>query len=87
MTLPPTCLKSPPQSLLATDGVADIFHSQTISVNNPEYSSRTFYMIASSNEEREAWVHAIDSNIKAYAVSFSAFMPLTCMVSTTSTIS
>ena len=57
------------QSLLSQDGVADVFRSQTISVSNSDSCSRTFYMIAPSNEERIDWVDAIHNNIRAHAVS------------------
>jgi hypothetical protein len=33
--------------------------------------SRTFYMTAASNEERDAWITTINNNVKAYAVSKS----------------
>ena len=56
------------QALLSTDGVAEAFRSQTVAVQNPKCASRTFYMISSSNEERDAWVEAIQTNIKAYSV-------------------
>ena len=57
------------QALLGTEGVAEVFRSQTVSVSNAQHTSRTFYMIAASNEERDAWTTVINSNIKAYAVS------------------
>lgn len=56
------------QELLSQDGVADAFRSQTISVSNSDSRSRTFYMIAPSNDERDSWVEAIRTNITAYAV-------------------
>ncbi len=58
-----------PQALLEEDGVAEAFRSQTVSVSNPQHASRTFYMTASSNEERDAWVKAINTNIQAFSVS------------------
>ena len=56
------------QNLLSQDGVADVFRSQTISVSNSDSCSRTFYMITPSNDERSAWVDAIQNNIQAHAV-------------------
>ena len=58
------------QALLGTEGVAEAFRSQTVSISNAQHMSRTFYMIAASNEEREAWITAINDNSKAYAVRF-----------------
>ena len=65
-----TCI----QNLLSQDGVADAFRSQTISVSNSDSCSRTFYMIAPSDEERGAWVDAIHNNICAHAVSSDIIM-------------
>ena len=59
------------QALLGTEGVAEAFRSQTVSISNAQHMSRTFYMIAASNEERDAWITTINNNIKAYAVSSS----------------
>ena len=36
---------------------------------DPQDVSRTFYMVASTDEERDAWVEAIEGNISAYIVS------------------
>ena len=57
------------QNLLSSDNVADVFHLQTVSVATDQSVSRTFYMTASSNEERDAWVEAISNNLRAYSVS------------------
>ena len=59
------------QALLGTDGVAEAFRCQTVSVSNTQHSSRTFYMTASSNEERDAWVEAVMTNIQEYSVSIA----------------
>ena len=69
---------SPPQELLATEGVAETFRSQTISVSNTQSSSRTYYMVAPSDDERERWVESITKNIRAYAVKIyvPAFIPM-----------
>lgn len=64
LTVVSSCL----QDLLSQDGVADVFRRQTISVSNSNSCSRTFYMIAPSNEEKSAWVDAIQNNIGAHAV-------------------
>jgi len=55
--------------LLAKEGVAEAFRCQTLSVTSPQYGSRTFYMIAPSNEERDSWVAAIQANLRAYSQS------------------
>ena len=57
-----------PQDLLAADGVAETFRSQTISITNNQHSSRTYYMMAPSDQERERWVELINKNIRAFAV-------------------
>lgn len=54
--------------MVASEGVADAFNSQTIALSNPQDSSRTFYMIAASEQERHAWTDAINENIDAYKV-------------------
>lgn len=73
------------QALLGTDGVAEAFRCQTVSVSNTQHSSRTFYMTASSNEERDAWVEAVMTNIQVFSVSnlvldystmFACWLPL-----------
>ncbi|KAL5476192.1 hypothetical protein EMCRGX_G026107 [Ephydatia muelleri] len=56
-------------ALLVTEGVADAFSSQTVMVNTPEQASRTFYVTASSNDERNAWVAAVQHNLNAYVRS------------------
>lgn len=53
-------------ALLVTEGVADAFSSQTVTVNTPEHASRTFYVTTTSNEERDAWIAAIQHNLEAY---------------------
>ena len=58
------------QALVASDGVADAFSSQTVALSNPEDGSRTFYMIAPSDQERHSWVEDINHNIQAYKVCY-----------------
>ena len=57
------------KALVASEGVADAFNSQTVALTNSQDSSRTFYMVASSEQERHAWTDAINENIDAYKVS------------------
>ena len=60
------------QDVLSNDGVAEAFRSQTISVTNSQHSSRTYYMVAPSEQERENWVESITKNFQSYAVSICA---------------
>ena len=71
-----------PQGFLASEGIAEAFRSQSVAVTNPENSSRTFYMIAPSNQERTAWVEAIQHNLQSYRVSISCInlLVLYCLV-------
>ena len=55
------------QGLLASEGIAEAFRSQSVAVTNSENSSRTFYMIAPSLQERDGWAEAIQHNIEAYS--------------------
>lgn len=66
------------QGLLATEGIAEAFRSLSLAVASPENASRTFYIIAPSNEERNAWVDAIKKNLEMYQVSHS--FPLALML-------
>lgn len=56
------------QDVLANEGVAEAFRSQTVSVTNSQHSSRTYYMVAPSEQERENWVESITKNSQTYAV-------------------
>ena len=67
------------QDLLDTDGVAETFRSTTLSVTNSQHLSRTFYMVAPSDTERESWVESITNNIRAYSVRIKESMSLLCM--------
>ena len=76
-TLTVLFILTPPSSLqgfLASEGIAEAFRSQSIAVTSPENSSRTFYMIAPSNQERTAWVEAIQHNLHSYRVSINGFL-------------
>jgi hypothetical protein len=53
---------------LDSEGVIEAFSSMTIALSNPSDVSRTFYMIAPSEQERHSWVDAISHNIMTYCV-------------------
>ena len=60
------------QDLLDAEGVAETFRSTTLSVTNSQHFSRTYYMVAPSDTERESWVESITNNIRSYSVSDGA---------------
>ena len=51
--------------------MTEAFNSQSVAFVDPQDTSRTFYMVASTDQERDAWVEAIRGNISAYTVSSS----------------
>jgi hypothetical protein len=59
-------------ALLDSEGVIEAFSSMTIALSNPSDVSRTFYMIAPSEQERHSWVDAISHNIMTYCRSSEA---------------
>ncbi|XP_003383244.1 PREDICTED: uncharacterized protein LOC100634423 [Amphimedon queenslandica] len=59
-------------ALLASEGAVDAFSSLNLAFSNPEDASRTFYMIAPSEQERHLWVEAISHNIIEYSRSREA---------------
>ena len=49
--------------------MTEAFNSQSVAFVDPQDTSRTFYMVASTDQERDAWIEAIQGNISAYVVS------------------
>jgi len=58
------------QRIIGSDGrnAAHSFRGHTLSMADPQYGSRTYYFVTSSNTEQQEWVDAINTNIKAYQV-------------------
>ncbi|XP_065887290.1 uncharacterized protein [Dysidea avara] len=56
---------------------AESFRGHTLSMSDPEYGSRTFYFVTSSDTEQQEWIDAINANIKAHQLSKDA-LSLAC---------
>ena len=58
------------QRIIGSNGrnAAQSFRGHTLSLSDPEYRSRTYYFVTSSDTEQQEWVDAINANIKAHQV-------------------